>query len=72
MQKSVNFDEVVVMGVAIQVGIIKGLVEDVLLLDVIFLFLGIEIKGGIFTKFIEKNRTILTSYIEVFMIVQDY
>ena len=71
-QKSVNPDEAVAMGAAIQAGIIKGLVEDVLLLDVIPLSLGIETKGGIFTKLIEKNRTIPTSYTEVFTTAQDY
>ena len=55
----VNLDEVVVVGVAIQGGVLKGDVKDVLLLDVILLLLGIEIMGGVMIKLIQKNIIVL-------------
>ncbi len=64
--KGVNPDEVVAIGAAIQAGVIKGDVNNVLLLDVTPLSLGIETMGGIFTKLIEKNTTIPTQKSEVF------
>ena len=71
-QRGVNPDEAVAIGAAIQAGIIQGDVDDVLLLDVIPLSLGIETQGAIFTKLIERNRTIPTSYTEVFTTAEDY
>ena len=71
-QRGVNPDEAVAIGAAIQAGIIQGDVDDVLLLDVIPLSLGIETQGGILTKLIERNRTIPTSYTEVFTTAEDY
>src|SRR4029450_4041076 len=64
--KGVNPDEVVAVGAAIQGGVLKGEVKDVLLLDVTPLSLGIETKGGVFTKLIERNTTIPTKKSETF------
>src|SRR6187549_2832313 len=67
----VNPDEVVAVGAAIQAGVLKGEVKDVLLLDVTPLSLGIETKGGVFTKLIDRNTTIPTKKSETFSIADD-
>jgi molecular chaperone DnaK len=69
--KGVNPDEVVAVGAAIQAGVLRGEVKDVLLLDVTPLSLGIETKGGVFTKLIERNTTIPTRKSEIFSTAED-
>src|SRR5699024_3325458 len=69
--KGVNPDEVVALGASLQAGVLKGEVKDVLLLDVTPLSLGIDTKGGVMTKIIERNTTLPTRRSEIFTTAED-
>lgn len=71
LYKGVNFDEVVVLGVVIQVGVLQGDVKDVVLLDVMLFLLGIEMLGGVFICLIDCNIMILIKKLQIFLIVED-
>ena len=71
VNKSVNPDEVVAMGAAIQAGVLQGDVKDVLLLDVTPLSLGIETEGGVFTRMIDRNTTIPTKKSQIYSTAAD-
>lgn len=71
VNKGVNLDEVVVVGVVLQVGVLKGECKDVFFIDVILFSFGIEIKGGMMIKFIECNMVILIKCSEIFIMVDD-